>query len=87
MARDRPGDLLFGVGAILRVARLSDAALIAKSVLMAIPAKEIKVPVVLLFGDHDAVTYRTVLERWEAGTTDSRIKKAVATQLNRLEVN
>ena len=81
MARDRPGDLLSGVAAILRVARLSDAASVAKSVLMAIPAKEIKVPTVLLFGDDDAVTYRAVLERWEAGTTESRIKNAVATQL------
>ena len=82
MARDRPGDLLSGVGAILRVARLADAAVVATSALMAIPAKEIKAPVVLLFGYDDAVTYRDVLERWRDGTTDSRVKKAVAAQFN-----
>ena len=82
MGRDRPGDLLSGVGAILRVARLADAASVAKSALLAIPAREVKAPVVLLFADDDAVTYRTVLKRWEAGTTESRVKKAVAAQLN-----
>ena len=82
MARDRPGDLLSGVGAILRVARLADAASVAESALMAIPAREIKAPVVLLFAADDAVRYRAVLERWEAGTTESRVKKAVAVQLN-----
>ena len=82
MARDRPGNLVSGVGAILRVARLADAPMVAKSSLMAIPAKEIKAPVVLLFADNDAVTYRAVLERWKAGTTESRVKKAVAAQLN-----
>ena len=81
MARDRPGDLLSGVGAILRVARLADAASVARSALMAIPLKEIKAPVVLLFANDDAVTYRAVLERWEAGPTESRVKKAVAAQL------
>ena len=81
MARDRPGDLLSGVGAILRVARLADAASVARSALMAIPVKEIKAPVVLLFAKDDAVTYRAVLERWEAGTTDLTVKRAVAAQL------
>ena len=64
------------------MARLADAASITTSVLMAFPAKEIKAPVVLLFANNDAVTYRAVLERWRAGTTDSRVKKAVAAQLN-----
>ena len=82
MARDRPGDLLSGVGAILRIARLADAAPVATRALMAIPAKEIKAPVVLLFGNDDAVTYRDVLGRWRDGTTESRVKKAVAAQLN-----
>ena len=81
MARDRPGDLLSGVGAILRVARLADAAPVATSALMAIPAKEIKAPVVLLFANDDAKTYRDVLERWRDGTTESSVKKAVAGQL------
>ena len=49
--------------------------------LMAIPVKEVKAPVVLLFANDDAVTYRAVLERWQAGTTESRVKKAVAAQL------
>ena len=78
---DRPGDLA-GVGAILRVARLADAASVAVTALMAIPAKEIKAPVVLLFANDDAVTYRTVLERWRDGTTESSVKNAVAAQLN-----
>ena len=82
MARDRPGDLLAGVGAILRVARLADAISVAVSALMAVPAKEIKAPVVLLFGNDDAVTYRRVLERWRDGTTESSVKKAVAAQLS-----
>ena len=82
MARDRPGDLLSGVGAILRVARLADAMSVAASALMAIPAKEIKAPVVLLFGNDDAVTYQGVLERWRDGTTESSVKRAVAAQLN-----
>ena len=82
MARDRPGDLLVGVGAILRVARLADAASVAATALMAIPAKEIKAPVVLLFANDDAVTYRIVLERWRDGTTESSVKNAVAAQLN-----
>ena len=81
MARDRPGDLLAGVAAILRVAKLADAASVATGVLMAIPATEIKAPVVLLFANDDAVTYRTVLERWKSGTTQSSVKKAVAAQL------
>ncbi len=81
MARDRPGDLA-GVGAILRVARLADAASVAATALMAIPAKEIKAPVVLLFANNDALTYRTVLERWRDGTTESSVKNAVAAQLN-----
>ena len=81
MARDRPGDLLAGVAGILRVAKLADAASAATTVLMAIPAPEIKAPVVLLFADEDAVTYRAVLERWKSGTTESRVKRAVTTQL------
>ena len=42
MVRDRPGDLLAGVAAILRVARLADAAAVATSALMVIPAAEIR---------------------------------------------
>ncbi len=81
MAMDRPGDLLTGVAGILRVAKLADAASAATTVLMAIPATEINAPVVLLFASQDTVTYRAVLERWESGTTESSVKRAVATQL------
>ena len=81
MARDRPGDLLAGVAGILRVAKLADAPAVASSVLLAIPATEIKAPVVLLFANEDAVTYRAVLERWGSGTTESSVKQAVASQL------
>ena len=87
MARDRPGDLLSGVGAILRVASLVNAASVATSALMAIPAKEIKAPVVLLFSKDDVVRYRAVLARWEAGATESTVKKAVAAQLKAQAVN
>ena len=66
----------------MRVAKLADAASVATSALKAIPANLIKAPVVLLFAADDAVTYRAVLERWEAGTTESTVKRAVAAQLN-----
>lgn len=82
MARDRPGDLLAGVAGILRVARLADAAPVATTALAAIPVAEVKAPVVLLFASDDAVTYRTVLERWRSRTAESSVKKAVETQLN-----
>ena len=81
MARDRPRVLLSGVEAILRVARLANATSVAQSALMAIPATEIKAPVVLLFAAADAVAYRPVLERWKTGTTDAAVKRAVTTQL------
>ncbi len=81
MARDRPGDLLSGVAAILRVASLADAAPLAESALLAIPASEIKVPVVLLFAGDGAVTYRTVLERWKARTTEASVKRAINAEL------
>ena len=82
MARDRPSDLIAGVAAILRVARLADAASVATVALTAIPVTEIKAPVVLLFANEDAVTYRTVLERWRSQTTESSVKRAVETQLS-----
>lgn len=82
ISRDRPGDLLAGVEAILRVARLGDAASVAKSVLMALSAREIKAPVILLFGNDDAETYRDVLHRWQSRATDPRVKRAVDTQRN-----
>ena len=82
MARDRPGDLLSGIGAILRVARLAEGTAAANNALMAIPAKEIRPPVVLLFANDDVVTYRDVLERWRARTTKATVKRAVAAQLN-----
>ena len=87
MARDRPSDLLSGVQAILRVAKLSDAASVAKSAFMAIPAREIKAPVVLLFANDDADTYRAVLERWRDGTNEPTIKRAVGAQLKRRAVS
>ena len=81
MARDRPNDLLAGVEAILRVARLCDGAPYAKKMLLAIPAKEIKVPVVLLFTETDAETYKDVLLQWKTRTTESTVKNAVNSQL------
>ena len=81
MARDRPGDVLSGVGAILRVARLADAVSVAKNALLTIPASEIKVPVILIFNQDDSITYRDVLERWQSGTTEASVKRAVTSQI------
>ena len=81
MARDRPSDLITGVAGIVRVARVADATSAALTALKAIPVKEIKAPVVLLFAGHDAVTYRDLLQVWGAGTTDQRVKRAIAGQL------
>ena len=81
MARDRRGNLLSGVEGILRVARLADAAKVATSALMAIPANDVRVPVVLLFTKDDVVTYRTVLGHWKDNTTEANVKRAVVTQL------
>ena len=83
MARDRSGDLLSGVAAILRVAKLADAAPLAESALLGIPASEIKAPVVLLFSGDGAFTFRTVLERWKAGTNEPTVKKAIAAEFKR----
>ena len=81
MARDRPSDLLIGVGAILRLGRLGDGVSVAKGVLMALPTGQIKVPTVLLFTKGDAVTYRGVLERWKARTDDQTVRRAITVQL------
>ena len=81
MARDRPSDLIAGVAGIVRVARVADAASAALTALKTIPVKEIKAPVVLLFAGHDAVTYRDLLQAWRVGTTDQRVKRAIAGQL------
>ena len=81
MARDRPSDLIAGVAGIVRVARVADNASAALTALKTIPVKEIKAPVVLLFAGHDAVTYRDLLQAWGAGTTDQRVKRAIAGQL------
>ena len=81
MARDRPGDLLSGVAAILRVSALTDSEEVAKGALMAIPAKEIRPPVILLFADKEAETYGAVLKHWRARTTEVTVKRAVNTQL------
>ncbi len=81
MARDRPGDLISSVDAILRVARLTDATQTAASALLTIPAQEIRAPVVLLFDQRDAATYRAVLESWNAKTAESTVNRAIAQQL------
>lgn len=82
MARDRPGDLVTGVSAILRLAKLADSTSVAERALIAIPAREIRVPVVLLFSGADASKYRAALDRWRAGTTVPEVRKAVDAQLN-----
>ncbi len=81
MARDRPSDLIAGVGGIVRVARVAAAAPVALAALKTIPVKEVKAPVVLLFTGQDAVTYQDVLRAWADGTDDQRVAKAVAVQL------
>ena len=82
MARDRPSDLIAGVAGIVRVARAADATSAALTALKTIPVKEIKAPVVLLFAGQEAVIYRDLLQAWGAGTTDRRVERAIAGQLN-----
>ncbi len=81
MARDRPGDLIASVSAILRVARLTDANQAAMAAFRTIPAQEIRAPVILLFDEGDAVTYRDVLEHWDARAAEPSVKRAIAQQL------
>ncbi|MEZ5378922.1 MAG: P-loop NTPase fold protein [Acidimicrobiales bacterium] len=82
MARDRPADLISGVGGILRVARLSKLEERAKRALLSVPAKDVKAPVVLLFGHEDAKTYGDVLQHWSDGSTEDSVKTAVGAQRN-----
>lgn len=82
ITRDRPGNLRVGVDAILRVARIANAETVAKDALMAIPVKGIKVPVVLLFSNAEAVKYQNVLKRWRDKTNDPNVKRAVDAQIN-----
>ena len=87
MARDRPSDLIAGVAGILRVGRVANAAPVALAALKTIPVREIKAPVVLLFADQDAVTYKDLLQAWRNGTDDQRVARAVAVQLKSQAVN
>ena len=81
MGRDRPVELGRAVVAILRVATLKGDSATATTVLQTIPSKDVKAPVVLLFGQEHVQTYRAVLERWAAGTTDRHVKNAVSNAL------
>ena len=82
MGRDRPVELGRAVVAILRVATLKGDTATATAVLQTVPAKDVKAPVVLLFGKDHVTTYRAVLERWAAGTPDQHVKNAVSNALN-----
>lgn len=82
MARDRPADLLSGVGGILRVATNAGVKEPAKRALKSIPSKDVKPPVVLLFGPEDAITYRDVLEHWAEVSGNPAVAAAVTTQLS-----
>jgi hypothetical protein len=81
IGRDRPAELGRAVGAILRVATLTTDTATAMSVLQLISAKDVRAPVVLLFGEQHALTYRVVLERWAAGTAEQPVKNAVSNAL------
>jgi hypothetical protein len=82
MARDRPADLLSGVGGILRVAKHAGVEASAKRALRSIPAKDIKAPVVLLFSADLASTYSDELGRWSETSADPTLKTAIAAQPN-----
>lgn len=81
MGRDRPTELGRAVGAILRVATLTNDTATATTALQMIPPRDVRALVVLLFSDAQVVTYRAVLERWSAGSSDDPVKRAVAARL------
>lgn len=78
MGRDRPTNLLNAVQAILRVTALTKAEAAAHQALNSIPIKDVKAPIVLLFGGGGAQTFKAVLDRWADGTADQAVKNAVA---------
>ncbi|MFN8560037.1 MAG: P-loop NTPase fold protein, partial [Dehalococcoidia bacterium] len=78
MGRDRPTNMLNAVQAILRVTSLTKAEAAARQALKAIPIKDVKAPIVLLFSGSDVQTFKAVLDSWADGTADQTVRNAVA---------
>ncbi len=79
MGRDRPGEMLRAVAGILRITDMvPSAAAQAEKSLRALPVKDIRAPVILLFDGQSAVRFVAVLTDWGARTTDQAVKNAVA---------
>lgn len=79
MGRDRPGELSRAVAGILRIAGTVPAAEPqAQSALRKLPVKDIRPPVILLFGGESAAQFAAVLADWAAAATDQTVKNAVA---------
>ncbi len=80
MARDRPGEMIRAVGSILRIAETVPAAVAsAEKALKALPAADIRPPVVLLFQGASASTFAPVLDGWLAHSSDQTTKNAIGT--------
>jgi len=81
MGRDRPGVLMAAVGAILRISKIADISATAENALRSIPSKDIKPPLVLLFGHEDVIVFKDVLDRWAEGTDSEPVRRAIAGKL------
>lgn len=79
MGRDRPGELTRAVAGVLRIADVVPGAVSqAEKTLRAVPVKEIRPPVILLFSGKGATQFAALLSDWSAAATDQSVKNAVA---------
>lgn len=84
MAQDRPGEMIRAVGSILRIAKtVPPAVASAEKALKALPAADIRPPVVLLFQGASASTFAAVLDGWLAHSSDQTTKNAIGTVLQK----
>lgn len=82
MARDRPAEMSRAVAGILRVTGLiPETVSSAEKALKAVPAANVKVPVILHFGEKAAQQFSGVLTDWSNRTSDQPVKNAIANAL------
>jgi hypothetical protein len=82
MGRDRPGEMLRAVAGILRIADIvPSAASQAEKSFRALPVKDIRPPIILLFGGKPAAQYAALLTDWGVAATDQAVKNAVAAEV------
>jgi hypothetical protein len=82
VARDRPTEQRAAIAGILRVARLHPTSLQnAKGRLAVIPGSYIEPATVLTFGDDDADTFRSELEKWNSESPSGPTARALASRL------